>query len=290
MREIIDIIIRFVKGAGKKNMSVYAGSCAFFMILSVVPLIVVISYLLPVIGLTKEVLFDLSGELFRGTMKIYADDIIRAIYHERAGAGTFSVALLLAVWSAGRGMLSMIRGFNGIYDLEEKRGYFKLRIIASFYTVMMLFSILFMLLVLVFGQSIYQWLFGTVVFFQKIAPLFLSLRYVASVLLLGIIFTLLYTFVPGRKESLKHEIFYGFLAALCCTVFSYGFSIYVDYFNGYSAYGSIRTLVVMMFWLYFMFYIVLYGAYFDHYLGTGTLQRELYKIKRDAKERKKTEH
>ena len=40
-------------------------------------------------------------------------------------------------------------------------------------------------------------------------------------------------------------------AAVGWYLFSFGFSIYVQYGNAYSMYGSLTTLILFMFWLYF---------------------------------------
>ena len=41
------------------------------------------------------------------------------------------------------------------------------------------------------------------------------------------------------------------------SLFSYGFSVYIDYFNGFSMYGSLTTIALLMLWLYFCGYILL---------------------------------
>ena len=42
--------------------------------------------------------------------------------------------------------------------------------------------------------------------------------------------------------------------------FSIGVSIYVDYFNGFSMYGSLTTIALIMLWLYFCMYIMMMSA------------------------------
>ena len=41
----------------------------------------------------------------------------------------------------------------------------------------------------------------------------------------------------------------------------------IDYFNGFSMYGSLTTLVLLMFWLYFVMYIVLIGLELNDWLA-----------------------
>ncbi|MCD7806759.1 MAG: YihY/virulence factor BrkB family protein, partial [Lachnospiraceae bacterium] len=121
----------------------------------------------------------------------------------------------------------------------------------------------------VFGQSIINFLFADFPSILEVYQHFLSYRFILAILLLGGVFTLMYTFLPNRKMQIKRQLMPGFLAAACCTVFSYGFSIYVDYFNDFSYYGSLSIIIIIMFWLYFTMYILLYGAYLGRVLNGG---------------------
>ena len=244
MKTIVRVVRDFVNGAGEKSLSVYAAASAFFVILSVVPIIIVISCILPVTGLTEAALYEAVTTFLPETTKEFMVSLIRYVYSNNNGI--LPVALTLAVWSSGRGMLSLIRGLNEIHGITEKRGYFRLRIVSSFYTVILLIGLIFTLLVSVFGQS--------------------KFRFILAILILSVVFTFLYTYVPDVKTALKNQFYAGVMAALGCTVFSYCFSVYVDNYNDFSNYGSINTVVIIMLWLYFSMYIILYGAYIGCFL------------------------
>ena len=66
--------------------------------------------------------------------------------------------------------------------------------------------------------------------------------------------------VPNRKASFKSQLPGAILSAVSWYVFSFGLSIYVEYFNGFSTYGSLATIVLVMLWLYFCMYILLLGG------------------------------
>ena len=55
------------------------------------------------------------------------------------------------------------------------------------------------------------------------------------------------------------------VAAVGWSVITWGFSIYVDRFNGFSAYGSLTTIIILMLWLYACMYIVMAGAFLNRY-------------------------
>ena len=250
MKTILSVVRDFLKGAGEKNLSVYAAGSAFFVILSVVPIIIVISCIIPVTGLTEEIIYEAVTTFLPATTKEFMVSLIRYVYSN--SNGMLPMAVILAVWSAGRGMLSLIRGLNEIHGITEKRGYIRLRIVSSFYTVILLLGLIFTLVVSIFGQS--------------------KFRFFLVILILSIIFTLLYTYVPDRKTFLRKQFYGGSMAALGCSVFSYCFSVYVDNYNDFSSYGSINTIIIIMLWLYFTMYILLYGAYIGSYFTSQDTQ------------------
>ncbi len=263
MKIILSTINNFIKEAGDKNIAVYAAGIAFFWILSAVPIIAVISSLFPYVGLSEDILAGLMAQFLPETTKQYLTTLIHDIYSR--SVLVLPLALLVSVWSSGRGMLSLIRGLNGIHGITEERGYFKLRVIASFYTVVLVIGMMFCLIVLVFGQRILDFLERDTPVLSGIIGSLFKARYVLAVFALSLIFSILYTYVPVIHTSFRKQLPGGCLAALGCTVFSFCFSVYVDCFNDFSSYGSINTVVIIMLWLYFSMYILLYGAYIVSY-------------------------
>ena len=77
--------------------------------------------------------------------------------------------------------------------------------------------------------------------------------------ILFVFFDIIFTMLPNKKLTFKSQIPGAAICAVAWYVFSFALSIYVDYFNGFSMYGSLTTLILFMFWLYFGMYIVLIG-------------------------------
>lgn len=265
MKAAYNILRNFVKGAGEKNLSIYAAGSAFFVILSAVPILIVISSIIPFTSLTEDIIIEAVVRFLPATTKQFVVSLIHYVYAN--SAEMVPIAVVVSILSAGKGMLSLIRGLNGIHGIVEKRGYFKLRLISSFYTVILLIGLLVTLIISVFGQTIYQNFLIQIPVLHEIIEMILKFRYGIAVVLMGVIFTLLYTYVPNVKTSLRKQAYGGILASLGCAVFSYCFSVYVDNFNDFSSYGSISIIIIIMLWLYFTMYIMLYGAYLGYYFN-----------------------
>ena len=76
-----------------------------------------------------------------------------------------------------------------------------------------------------------------------------------------------YSFVPGRKLRFRKQLPGAAFSAVVWSIASYFFSVYIEFFNGFGAYGSLTTIVILMFWFYMMMYILLIGAHINRYFG-----------------------
>ena len=79
-------------------------------------------------------------------------------------------------------------------------------------------------------------------------------------LLLILFFDVIFTALPNTKLTFKSQLPGATACAAAWYVFSFGLSIYVDYFNGFSMYGSLTTIALIMLWLYFCMYIMMMSA------------------------------
>lgn len=65
-----------------------------------------------------------------------------------------SITILTLLWSASKGILSLMTGLNTIHEISEKRNYFVLRFISSIYIGLFAIAVLFGLILLLFGNSL----------------------------------------------------------------------------------------------------------------------------------------
>ena len=247
----------------KKNIAAYAGSCAYFFMISIVPLLIFMSSLLPYTALTAS---DLSRAITEITPD-FADDIALRLISEtyEQSVAVFSISALATIWSGALGMLSIIRGLNIIYDVEERRNYFYLRAIAAFYTLIMIIIVMVMLLFMVFERivkSIAVSHFPGIMFLISLSSYF---KFIVVILVATFLFALIYTFVPSAKMTFVYQIPGAVFSAVVWYIFSWLFSLYVDLSGYFSVYGSIATLLIMMIWMYFCIYIFMIGAFINRF-------------------------
>lgn len=246
------------------NIFAIAGQSAFFIILSSVPLLMFIMSLfqnlnIP-IGLIEE---GLSG--------IFADEMIKQItdYLDLAyqnAVGISFVSLIITLWSASQGIHAITNGLNRVYNAYENRNWLFLRIRAMIYTVILFVIILALLVILVLGDTISNFLKPFLDGLPEFVTVIFNLRYLIIFVSLNIIIALIYRNFPNisrkqRKEyGLKSQLPGAFLCTISWFVLSLGISIYVDDFNGFSIYGGLTRLAVIMIWIYFCMVILMICA------------------------------
>jgi membrane protein len=247
----------------RQNISAYAASTAFFIFVSLVPMLVMICTIIPFTPLTEEILVTAVTDVTPDVMDGLAESLISEVYDK--SAGILSIAVIATLWTAGKGILALIQGLNSVNDVDEKRNYVLLRIISSLYTLIMLAVVLVLLLVMVFGNQFAHLAIDRFPRLKPVAYFILNFRILFIVIVLTLVFSFIYTYIPNKKMKFREQLPGAFFAATVWSMFSWGFSLYVTYSNSYSIYGSLSIIVIIMLWLYFCMYIMLIGAYLNRY-------------------------
>lgn len=255
----------FSKQMTRKNISAFAASSAFFLFLSLVPLLMALCAILPFTTLTAE---NLITAIMRVLPNAIEDFVVRVVYDVYSkSTGTITIFAIVAIWSAAKAMLSLIRGLNEVNDIEEKRNYLLLRLVACFYTIIILIAIILAVFVMVFGNVIVGVALKDFPQLQIIVQFIMHFRFIFSWLILTLIFALIYAFVPAVKLKYKKQLPGAVFSAVVWSIASYVFAAYIENFNGFGTYGSLTTVVILMFYFYMVMYILLIGAHINRYFG-----------------------
>ncbi len=253
----------FGKHMSKKNISAFAASTAFFLFLSLIPALMLLCAILPYTPVTKANLMYLAREITPDAMDALLVSIISDVYDK--SVGIISVTAVATLWSAGKGVLALMRGLNAINDVEENRNYLLLRIVASLYLILMIFAVLLSLLIMVFGNSLIRLIEGFVPQTSYLFDILIHFRTPLVWAVLTVIIALMYAYVPGTRQGFKIQLPGAVFAAVAWSIMTWAFSLYVDEFNGLTMYGNLTTIIILMLWLYAAMYIILAGAFINRY-------------------------
>ena len=236
----------FMGKCKRDKINAYSAQSAFFIILSLIPFLMVFSSLLQYTSVTEGTLLKIIERVMPEYIAPFLISLIDEVYNR--SAGIISITAIVAIWSAAKGVQYMTDGLNSVNDLEETRNWLVLRMWAVVYTVIFLVAIVFTLLVIVFGNSLQKLASQYIPLLRHAVDLLAHFRGLIMLVMLIVFFDVIFQ-IPG--------------AAICGVawyIFSIGVSIYVDYFNGFSMYGSLTTIALIMLWLYFCMYIMMMSA------------------------------
>lgn len=254
----------FARLLRKKNISAFAASTAFFLFLSLIPMLMLLCALVPYTPLTESALMKAVTDIAPDSVDPLLIGIIVDVYDK--SIGLVSVTAIVTFWSAGKGVMALMQGLNAVHQAEEKRNYFVLRLVASFYTIVMLLAMLFSLLLFVFGSVWFEGIIGQIPQTYYLLDTLLKFRLLFFMIMMIVALALIYTHVPAISLQFKAQLPGAVMAAVGWSLVTFGFSVYIRHFNGFGTYGSLTTVIILMLWLYACMYLVMTGAFLNRYL------------------------
>ena len=269
---IYRILRGFARQMSRVNVNAYASSTAFVIFLSLIPMIMLICSILSFTPLLQESDLLAAVGLLPPSISPFLFSLVQSIYDSTFGM--VSVTAIVTVWSAGKGVLALMRGLNAMNGVVEDRNYVLQRLIASFYLIIFLVTVVFSLTVMVFGNLLAGVVIRHAPGMEALFELLLHLRGIFSWCIMTMIFAAMYTYILNCKLKFSHQIPGAVFSATSWNLFSWGFSIYVQHFNAFDMYGSLTTIVILMLWLYFCFYLFLIGAHINRFLEPFRRMRE----------------
>ena len=216
------------------RMNLYAANASFFMVLAVFPGLLLLLGLLRYTPLEVERLGELLAGFLPEALAEGAEELILLTYDNTSGL-TLGLSAVTTLWSASRGIYGMITGLNAVYEVEENRSWFHVRLLSVVYTFAFLLVLLLTLIFHAFGMGL--------------------------LVLQTMIFTAMYMVLPSGQNRFLDALPGALLASSGWLVFSDLYSIYVTNFAHLSnVYGSVYAVALSMLWLYFCMDIVFYGG------------------------------
>lgn len=241
----------------------YAAQAAYFFVLSMIPIILLLLTMVQFTSLTKDYIMNAVLQAFPTTVEGLIESIVDQVYSQ---SGTIiPITVLVALWSAGRGVLSITNGLNCVYESRETRNYVYLRIRASLYTVIFLVAIILSLVLSVFGNRIAIMLNQHFPVLVRLIDTVIRSRTLITLCILTLFWDTVYKYLPNRKNigktTMKKQLPGAIFTACAWQVISFVFSIYLDIFTGFTTmYGSLTMIILIMLWLYMCMYVILLGG------------------------------
>lgn len=260
-----DILLRVKDEQKNDNLSIVAAGVAFYLILAIFPALAAMVSIYGLVADPADVQRQLAtvGHLLPPeAYRILDEQLTQIVSHSEGALGIGAVlGILLALWSAAKGMKAMITALNIAYDEEEGRGFFKLNGLALLLTFGGITFVLMSLGLILALPAILE----AVGLPGILEPVVNFLRWPLLAGCVMVALALLYRFAPNRDRPRWQWVSPGSVVATLLWIAVSGlFSLYVSRFGNYNeTYGSMGAVIILLMWFFLTAYMFLLGAEFN---------------------------
>lgn len=245
----------------KDHVSESAAQCAYYVILSFIPFVILLLTLIQYTSIEPQQLFDILSNIIPANANEMIMGIVREVYSR--SIGTISITLIFTIFSADRSLFALTKGLHQIYNFNESKNksIIYLKLVSLLETIVFILSTTITLIIMVFGKPIISTIKSRFGLLQEYTIFSEIMTLIAILLALFIVFILVYRFMSGRKTRFRDQILGAAFTSIGISIVSFIFSRYLDIFKGFSiTYGSLTALMLVMMWTYACFYIIFIGA------------------------------
>ena len=259
IKQIYQNITNITAGVSADHVGAYAAQTSYFFMLCMIPIILLLLTMVQYTPVTKADVMTAVIQVFPSSVDSLITSIVNQVYNQ--STGVIPITIVVALWSAGKGVLAMTSGLNCVYKCNETRNYVFLRIRATIYTVMFIIVIIFLLVLSVFGNTLNLFIAEHIPIMLGVAEKLLETRIIITPIVLVAFSLMIYKFQPNRRDKFRYQLPGAMFSAVGWMIISWIFSVYLDVFKGFSSmYGSLTTIVLIMLWMYFCMYCILLGG------------------------------
>lgn len=236
------------------NIKVPAGHLAFVTLLSIVPCLAVVFFMLSAFPMFSDLSKNIEDFIYTNIVPT-SSDVIRlhmAGFIENTkkmsimGVGSLIVIALLLI-------STIDQTINRIWRCTNKRS--KVQAFTIYWTILSLGPI-----IIVASISLSSYLFTI---FQEKGSLSLGLQLLSFMpfVFSWLAFSGVYTLVPHQRVRFRYALIGGFMAALLLSFATDLFRLYITNFPSQQIiYGALAVIPILFVWIYFLWLIVLIGA------------------------------
>ena len=235
-----------------------AAQLAFFLFLSILPTIILLSQLMGIFSLSLDGIQELANINITGEGMKALEDMFS---YRPSGANSLFLAVT-ALWGASKVQFSLIRVTN--YAITDGKstgeGYVKDRLRAIKTIIITLFTIVFSLVVLVYGPMLLKLVFGMVAGGELADAAWITLRWPLAAALYFFMISYNYYVLPSKKVPFRDVLPGSIFSSVGFLIVTYVYNIYSSKSINYNIlYGSFSNIVALLMWFWFMSWVICLG-------------------------------
>ncbi len=258
----------------KDDVTDLAASLTYFAVLSMFPALLALVSLLGVFGQGEE-----TASAINGWLEQYAPEDVMPLLSStisnltsQTGAGLALVTGILgALWTASGYTGAFGRAMNRIYEVEEGRGFVKLKGTMLLLTFVMLIIVAVIIFALALSGGLAEQVGNLIGLGSTAVTVWSIAKWPVVIALAVLLIALLYYFTPNIQQPKFRWISMGSLVALIVSAIAVAaFAFYVSNFSSYSAtYGIIGSVIILLLGIWIVNNVLLLGAEIDAEVERG---------------------
>lgn len=261
-RRFLNMTLLIIKRMTDPYYQGVAAELAFFFLLSMVPIAIILGEVMGVFSISMGVIRDLLSQYV--SPDIY-ENLSTYLTYTPSGAIS-ALFIVFALWAASKAQYSMMRISNYSFTGHPSggRSWFRERIRAIKTILITLFTLVFSLLILVYGEMIISIFTAYVNQFLNLDFTFddvwFVLRWPVAMALYFLMISYNYYVLPSERIRFRKILPGSIVASGGMLMATWIYSYYAAIFANYDLlYGSLAAIVALLFWFYILGYILVIG-------------------------------
>lgn len=257
-------LMRFIETTQKRitesEMSNYSVVVAYYLLLSLFPLLIAVGNLLPFLKINPNDVLPYIEELMPPPIFDFLRGAIKDLLTQSSGS-MLSISALTTLWSASQSINALQTAMNKAYGVEARSNFVIVRIVSFVVVLLLMIAIIGVVGIFGMGEAVLDALQPIFGFSLNILDTFAAWKWPLTLVGLFVIMMLLYLIVPNAKLRWRSIVPGAAFSTIGWLLLSQVFGIYTKLFNARIAgYQIIGGFIILMFWLNFAAMIMIFGG------------------------------
>ena len=258
MRKIKNYLKKLYEIIMTPSMSYLPGNIAFFLVLSIFPILTLIGIIASKFSLDVNTLIDLIDI----SLPSKVSEILATFIQGKGFDSNIFLFMTIGFFLASNGADAIILASNNLYGFPNS-DYLKRRIKAIFIIILIILLFIFMLGFLAFGNHILHIVLSLIKdqsLVKLIYYIFIIIKWPFALFIIFFSVKLIYTITPDWKIMSKHTTKGAIFTTISWIIVMQIYSFWVNNLANYDLfYGSISNIIILMLTTYLISYILVIG-------------------------------
>ena len=261
-KKIKELIIMVYDHLGDPYYQGSAATIAYFLFLSILPLVLLASQALGLFSLSIDAILrwaeiNVSGEGFK---------LLQSLLNHKASGANNIVLLLVAMWAASRANIYLVRLANYTFFDGELlgRGYIRDRLRSLVTVIVIILTLTLSLVAMVYAPLLFRLLIRDSAMMESVLTVWMTMRWFVMAGMYFLVITLFYYFLPSKRLHYRDILPGSIFTSVALIFVSIFFNLYVGYSTDYDLlYGSFANAVAIIVFFWIIGWVLTIGIIFN---------------------------